>query len=115
MKVSEQKYTFESFLDELINNGLSDRERLRIVCYTTDEPEWGSRPLNGLSLLSTFETNAVEIKPLGAIMRLIAHYYDHQVDQNKAVTYYAFLDSTKNCFFVSRMQQDMKFIKPSIE
>jgi hypothetical protein len=101
LKISERTHTYESFIDELIEYGLSENEHLKIICYTTNEAEWTTQTTQASSLLDILSSNNVEIKNLGEIKKLVAHYFDYRINQPKAVTYFSFLDSQKRlllCF-----------------
>jgi hypothetical protein len=101
LKISERQHTYDSFINELIEYGLKENETLKIVCYTTNEGEWTNETLQVPSLIKTLSSNNIEIKDLGQIKKLTAHYFDYTVNQLKSVTYFSFLDSQKRlllCF-----------------
>jgi len=91
MRISEREHTFESFVNELVETGIEPSERLRVVCYVAQEGEWKAESFGVPSLVNLLTSNGVELKELGDVKKLVAHYRDAKTGQLIAVTYFAFL------------------------
>lgn len=91
MRISEREHTFQSFINELVEVGTEPSERLRVVCYITRHEDWNVESFSVPSLISLLTSNGVEIKNLGNIKKLVAHYRDARTDRLVAVTFFAFL------------------------
>ena len=90
MRISKQKHSFETFIDELIRD-VEPGKRLRVVCYFAHHGDWETESYQIPSLRSILISNAVEITELGDIKRLVAHYRDFQTNQLVRVVFFAFL------------------------
>jgi hypothetical protein len=91
MRISEREHTFESFINELVDTGVEPAERLRVVCYISNEGDWKAESIGVPSLISLLASNGVEVKDLGDMKKLVAHYRDVETSRLVAVTYFAFL------------------------
>jgi len=91
MRISEREHTFESFISELAETGVEPGERLRVVCYVSNKGDWKEESLETPSLANLFASNGIEIKELGEVKKLVAHYRDAKTSRTIAVTYFAFL------------------------
>lgn len=91
MRISENEHTFESFINELVETGIEAGERLRVICYIAHEGDWQTESVSIPSLSSLLTSNGVEIRNLGDVKKLVAHYRDAETGRLIAVVYFAFL------------------------
>ena len=67
LRISKQKHTFQTFIDELIGRDAEPGERLRVVCYIAHHGDWETESYQIPSLNDILIASAVEITELGDI------------------------------------------------
>jgi len=103
MTIPFREYTFESFINQLVEYEPPPFTRLKVACFLTDFSEWGGERIHSLEKL--LASNGIRIEKLGQVRRLLIDYVERETSTKKVAILYAYLNPESKlllCFTIDR-------------